>query len=137
MFEGDGKQVASSDWQFRELIQFDQDVLCAFMLGNNDETKMEGTKSGNDSLATAADGGLLSISPRQYREYAAEWKSLAASADSDQQQALFLKMASIWLHAAIQFEAGSTTVGSESQSKNLTDVSDRPLCGWQAVAAPL
>lgn len=108
------------------------------MPGNNDETEMEEENTGNDPLNPASDGGLLSISPRQYREYAVEWKALAASADSDQQRALFLKMASIWLHAAIQFEAGSTTVGSESQSKNLTDVSDRPLSeGGQAVAAPL
>jgi hypothetical protein len=99
---------------------------------------MEKASTGNDPLDPATDGGLLSISPRQYREYAAEWKALAASSDSTQQQALFLKMASIWLHAAIQFEAGSTTVGSQSQSKNLTDVSDGPLSeGWQAVAAPL
>jgi hypothetical protein len=86
------------------------------MLSDNKETETKKANTGNDSFAPAADGGLLSISPRQYREYAAEWKALAASADSDKQQALFLKMASIWLHAAIQFEAGSTTVESESQS---------------------
>jgi len=56
--------------------------------------------------APATDSGLLSISPRQYREYADEWKSLAGTASNDRSRALYLKMANIWLYAAVEFEAG-------------------------------
>ena len=48
----------------------------------------------------------LSLSLREFREYAAEWKALASTADSDGQRYLYLKMTNIWLHAAIQFETG-------------------------------
>jgi hypothetical protein len=50
----------------------------------------------------------LSVSLREFREYAAEWKALASAATTDGQRSLYLKMASIWLHAAIQFETPRT-----------------------------
>ncbi len=56
--------------------------------------------------APTSDSGLLSISPQQYREFADEWKGLARAASGDLQRELYLKMANIWLHAAIRFEAG-------------------------------
>jgi hypothetical protein len=53
------------------------------------------------------DGGyILSVSPRQFRHYAAEYKALAAAAVSDQTRQLYLKMTGVWLRAAVEFETG-------------------------------
>jgi hypothetical protein len=52
---------------------------------------------------------LLSLSLREFREYAAEWKALASAADNDGQRYLYLKMTSIWWHAALQFETATAT----------------------------
>ena len=60
---------------------------------------------GNPSAPAASDG-LLSLSSRQYREYADEWKQSALTAYSDPARELSLKMAHIWLEAAMQCEAG-------------------------------
>jgi hypothetical protein len=53
-----------------------------------------------------ASEGVLSIPPRIYREYADEFKALAVAAVHEEQRALYLQMATIWLEAAAQFEAG-------------------------------
>ena len=55
---------------------------------------------------TVGSNGLLAISPRQYREYADEWKRSALDANNDQTRALCLKMANVWFHAAVRFEVG-------------------------------
>jgi hypothetical protein len=49
---------------------------------------------------------ILSVSPAMYREYADEYKELAQSTSDSLQRALYLKMASMWEHAAIRFENG-------------------------------
>jgi hypothetical protein len=49
---------------------------------------------------------LLSISPAMFRTYAEEYKKLARSAFDEPQRALYLKMASMWEHAALRFENG-------------------------------
>jgi len=61
--------------------------------------------SGRVSQVPASEG-VLSIPPRIYREYADEFKALAGAAVNEHQRALYLQMATIWLEAAIQFEAG-------------------------------
>jgi len=66
-----------------------------------------------DPSDPAASDGLLSLSSRQYREYADEWKSSAEAAYSDHARDLSLKMANIWLEAAMRCEAGLATSHSE------------------------
>jgi hypothetical protein len=58
---------------------------------------------------------VLSISPSMYREYAEEYKKLARSASDEPQRALYLKMASMWGHAALRFENGYETTGLTSE----------------------
>ncbi len=59
---------------------------------------------GNPNTPAASDG-LLRLSSLQYREYADEWKSSAQTAYSDAARELSLKMAKIWLEAAMLCEA--------------------------------
>ena len=59
-----------------------------------------------DPSTPAASDGLLSLSSRQYREHADEWKSSARTAYSDHARELSFKMAKIWLEAAMRCEAG-------------------------------
>jgi hypothetical protein len=49
----------------------------------------------SESIVTA--GGILSISPRQYRQYADEWKAFTSRASSDGQRKLGQIMVEIWL----------------------------------------
>ena len=79
--------------------------------------------------APARESGLLSISPRQYREYADEWKELARTASNGQQLALCMKMASIWLNAAIQFEAGLEASAPNSELGPIEDERDQEKGG--------
>ena len=58
---------------------------------------------------------LLSISPAIYRAFADEYKKLARSAFDEPQRALYLKMASMWEHAALRFENGIETSGQTSE----------------------
>lgn len=58
------------------------------------------------SLQQAPANDLLSISPRQYREYADEWKNLARASSDIQQRAYYLKISNMWLYAAIRYETG-------------------------------
>ena len=51
-------------------------------------------------------GGILSVPPRIYREFADDYKNLAQTTTDEFQRALYLKMASTWEHAAIRFESG-------------------------------
>jgi hypothetical protein len=71
-----------------------------------------------DPSTPAATDGLLSLSSRQYREYADEWKSSAQTAYSDQARELSFKMANIWLEAAIRCEAGLATSFTERDEKS-------------------
>jgi|SRR5271155_2459674 len=73
-----------------------------------------------DPSTPAASEGLLSLSSRQYREYADEWKSSAQTAYSDAARALSLKMASIWLEAAMRCEAGLATSYTERGEEGAT-----------------
>ena len=52
---------------------------------------------------------LLSIPPTIYREYADEYKELARSTSDELLRALYLKMATMWEHAALRFENGGLT----------------------------
>jgi hypothetical protein len=70
-----------------------------------------------DPSSPAASDGLLSLSSRQYREYADEWKSSAQTAYSDAARELSLKMANIWLEAAMRCEAGLGTSYTERDEK--------------------
>jgi hypothetical protein len=63
---------------------------------------------------------VLSISPAIYREYADEYKKLAKSAFDEPQRALYLKMASMWEHAALRFENGLETSVLTSAADPLT-----------------
>ena len=54
-------------------------------------------------------GGILSVPPRIYREFADDYKNLAQTTTDEFQRALYLKMASTWEHAAIRFESGVET----------------------------
>jgi hypothetical protein len=65
----------------------------------------------SESIVTA--GGILSISPRQYRQYADEWKAFTSRASSDGQRKLGQTMVEIWLDAAARFEEGPKAVQSE------------------------
>jgi hypothetical protein len=56
-------------------------------------------------------GGLLSIAPRIYREFADDYKKPARTTTDIFQRELYLKMASTWVHAAIRFESGVETSG--------------------------
>ena len=60
-------------------------------------------------------GGILSVPPRIYREFADEYKKLARTTTDEFQRALYLKMASTWEHAAIRFESGVETSGLTSE----------------------
>jgi hypothetical protein len=66
-----------------------------------------------DPSTPATSNGLLMLSSRQYREYADEWRSSAVTANSDHARELSLKMANIWLEAAVQCEASLTTSYAE------------------------
>ena len=65
----------------------------------------------SESIVTA--GGILSISPRQYRQYADEWKAFTSRASSDEQRKLGQIMMEIWLDAAARFEDGLRAVHLE------------------------
>jgi hypothetical protein len=71
----------------------------------------ETNKPISESIVT--DGGILSISPRQYRQYADEWKAFTSRASSDGQRKLGHIMVEIWLEAAARFEEGLKAVQSE------------------------
>jgi hypothetical protein len=71
----------------------------------------ETNKPISESIVTA--GGILSISPRQYRQYADEWKAFTSRASSDGQRKLGQTMVEIWLDAAARFEEGLKAVQSE------------------------
>jgi len=51
-------------------------------------------------------GGILSVPPRIYREFADDYKKLAQTTTDTFQRALYLKMASTLEHSAIRFESG-------------------------------
>ena len=59
------------------------------------------------------DGGIFTISLRQYREYADEWKNFTNRASSDGQRKLGQIMMEIWLDAAARFEDGLRAVHLE------------------------
>ena len=61
----------------------------------------------------AATGGVLSLPPQIYREYAAELRELARTAATSSSRALYLKMANTWAYAAVRFEAGVVERESE------------------------
>lgn len=61
------------------------------------------------NCADAARGGVLSIAPNLYREYADDLKKMAKTATNEHQRVLYLKMANAWKFAAIRFEAGLQT----------------------------
>jgi hypothetical protein len=65
------------------------------------------------SKIVVTDGGILSISPRQYRQYADEWKVFTSRASSDGQRKLGQTMVEIWLDAAARFEDGLKAALSE------------------------
>jgi hypothetical protein len=69
----------------------------------NEDVDLE--KSRVNSIGREA-GGLLSVPPRIYREFADEYQKLAQTTTDEFQRALYLKMASTWEHAAIRFESG-------------------------------
>ena len=70
----------------------------------------ETNKPISESIVTA--GGILSISPLQYRQYADEWKAFTSRASSDGQRKLGQTMVEIWLDAAARFEEGLKAVQS-------------------------
>jgi topoisomerase IA-like protein len=86
-------------------------------------------ENAKESGAQTADSGLLLISPRQYREYADEWKVLARAASGDQQREICLKMANIWLHAAIRFESGFEASDLNSERGPTEDERDQEKGG--------
>jgi hypothetical protein len=65
------------------------------------------------SKSIVPDGGIFTISPRQYREYADEWKDFTNRASSDGQRKLGQIMMEIWLDAAARFEDGLRAVHLE------------------------
>ena len=84
----------------------------ASIAGHQAETKKPISESiVSESIVTA--GGILSISPRQYRQYADEWKAFTSRASSDGQRKLGQTMVEIWLDAAARFEEGLKAVQSE------------------------
>jgi hypothetical protein len=64
-------------------------------------------------VESRAGGKILSISARQDRECADEWKGLVSKECSDVQRALYLKMAYRWFAAAASLENGLSAVTSE------------------------
>ncbi len=58
-----------------------------------------------DEPIEVAGGGVRSIPPRIYREYADEFKELARTSTNEIQRALYLQMQNIWEAAAFRFEA--------------------------------
>jgi hypothetical protein len=66
-------------------------------------------------------GGLLSIPPRIYREFADEYKEMAKTITDIFQRELYLKMASTWVHAAIRFESGVETSGLSAEPSPTED----------------
>jgi hypothetical protein len=75
-------------------------------------------------MSKATKSNILSISPPMYREYANEYKELARSASDDLQRALYLKMASMWEHAALRFENGFDPSGQTTDRELVND--DQP-----------
>jgi hypothetical protein len=67
-------------------------------------------------------GGLLSIPPRIYREFADDYKKLARTTTDIFQRELYLKVASAWVHAAIRFENGVETSGLTAEASPTEDV---------------
>jgi hypothetical protein len=59
--------------------------------------------------ATSRPENVLAVSPWQFRQYAANCKALTAAAATDGERQIYLKMASVWLHAAVEFESGAST----------------------------
>ena len=64
-----------------------------------------------ESIVTG--GGILTISPAQYRQYADEWKVFTSRASSHGQRKLGQIMVEIWLDAAARFEEGLSAAQSE------------------------
>ena len=64
----------------------------------------------DDKASTSRPENVLAVSPWQFRQYAANCKALAAAASADGERQIYLKMASVWLNAAVEFESGALTV---------------------------
>jgi hypothetical protein len=64
-----------------------------------------------DKASTSQPENVLAVSPWQFRQYAANCKAVAAAAPTDVERQIYLKMASVWLHAAVEFESGTSTEG--------------------------
>jgi len=66
-----------------------------------------------DSICRVSEASMkstvLSIPPSIYREYPDEYKELARSTSDELLGALYLKMATMWEHAALRFENGGLT----------------------------
>ena len=78
---------------------------------SGETAQAETKKPISESIAT--DGGIFTISPRQYRQYADEWKAFTSRASSDGQRKMGQTMVEIWLDAAARFEEGLKAVQSE------------------------
>lgn len=76
--------------------------------GVSDEEKGSNEISPEDSEASPGSEELLSLSPRMYRDFSNEYRELARASNSNQERALYLKMAQIWVEAALRFESGLT-----------------------------
>jgi hypothetical protein len=63
----------------------------------------------DDKASTSRPENVLAVSPWQFRQYAANCKASAAAAATDGERQIYLKMASVWLHAAVEFESGTST----------------------------
>jgi hypothetical protein len=63
----------------------------------------------DDKASTGRPKNVLAVSPWQFRQYAAHYKALAAAAATDGERQMYLKMASVWLHAAVEFESGTSS----------------------------
>ena len=63
----------------------------------------------SDKASTSRAENVLAVSPWQFRQYAANCKAIAAAASTDGERQIYLKMASVWLHAAVEFESGIST----------------------------
>ena len=59
--------------------------------------------------STGRPKNALAVSPWQFRQYAANCKALAAAATTDGERQMYLKMTSVWLHAAVEFESGTSS----------------------------
>ena len=62
----------------------------------------------DDKASTSRPENVLAVSPWQFRQYAANCKAIAAAASTDGERQIYLKMASVWLHAAVEFESGTS-----------------------------